>query len=154
VSLEQKLLAWAKGAGKERVQQAAMEQVNEHDLSIMAHDLANCIESVIPPALAKGFAVSPSVSKSGDGTCSISLTFLNKERPSFTNGPVYDIYGLFTQGWSYDPPAPRGLWHGNWIRARASYVGQAFVESGVDAWKGSVKNGIEVKDISINPLYT
>ena len=92
--------------------------------------------------------------RSNDGTASISLEFLNKTRNGFTQ-PVYDIYGLFTQGWSYDPArAPWGVWHGQRVRARPSYVGQAFVESGVNAWKASLGSGIDVQDISINPLYT
>jgi len=151
VSLDDKLNAWAKGPGKAKVSEAAIKKV---DLNGLTSSLVSCIQAVVPPALAPGFSASASVQKNNDGTASISLEFQNKTRSSFT-GAVHDIYGLFSQGWSYDSArAPFGVWHGQRVRARASYVGQAFVESGVNAWKDSLGGGIDVQSVTINPLYT
>ena len=150
VSLESKLQAWAKGAGKEKVVSAAAKNMNWN--SICA-SLVSCITAAVPPVLAGGFSASASVDRSDTGA-TISLEFGNKTRPSFT-GSVYDIYGLFSQGWSYDPrKAPYGIWHGKPTRAWPSRAGQKFVQSGVDAWKASLPSGINVESESINALYT
>lgn len=149
MSLDDKLNAWAKGAGKEKVQRVAMAKV---DVNALTRSLVACIQSVIPPVLAGGFTAYPTVDKSDDGTITISLEFGNKPRSSFTDA-VYDIYGLFTQGWSYDKRPPYGLWHGQWIRAWPTRAGQAFVQSGVDTWKASLGSGITVQSDYINPLY-
>jgi len=151
VSLESQLLAWVKSKGRTIVQQVAVKNV---DLNALTASLVSCIQSAMPPALASGFTASANVSRGGDGTASISLEFENKTRVGFTK-PVYDIYGLFTQGWDYDPAiAPYGIWHGRRVRARPSYVGQAFVQSGVDAWKASLPSGVEADVQIVNRLYT
>ena len=151
MSLESQLLAWANGAGWKIIQQAAVKNV---DLNALTASLVSCIQSAMPPALASGFTASASVSRGDGGTASISLEFENKTRVGFTQ-PVYDIYGLFTQGWDYDLAiAPYGVWHGRRVRARPSYVGQAFVQSGVDAWKASLPSGIEADVQIVNQLYT
>lgn len=150
MSLEDKLIAWANSTGKAKCQQAVMKEL---DINSMAASLVSHIQAVIPPALADGFGAEASVYTGKDGTVTIALEFQNKMRNGFTY-PVYDIYGLFTQGWSYTKKPPCGMWHGNYVRARPTYVGGAFVQAGVDAWAAQLGDNVELINTEINSLYT
>ncbi len=159
MSLDSKLQAWAKGAGKERVQAAAMKKVTESDIRAMASDLAETITAAIPPALYGSLVCGIVVRKSGDAEYSFDLNFDEGplRRPSLnpSNSGVYNILGLFSQGYTITKRVPRGLWYGQTIYALKHRDGQKFIEPAVASWAaGHTGNGITVKDYTVSPLYT
>lgn len=136
---------------KEAINAKALDQLNINQLTT---SLVAAIQAVIPPVLAGGFSASAAIDKTDTGA-TISLEFLNKERNSFT-GAVWNIYGLFSQGWNYEGEKipPRGIWHGKWTRAKPARVAEKFIESGVEAWKASLPDGVTVDDQYIDEIYT
>lgn len=133
---------------KKAINAKAMDQVNINQLTA---SLVAAIQAVIPPVLAGGFSAEASIDRTDTGA-TIALEFLNKGRNSFTKD-VWNIYGLFSQGWDYDKVPPRGFWHGKWTRAKPKRVAEKFIESGVDAWKASLPSGINVDDQYIDEIY-
>ena len=129
--------------------------------------LKECISNFAPPSLAASQVAT--IQRMIDGTVSdsvqtenvweITVNF-NQEslrRPSLNpnSDGVYDIIGLFSQGWDIDEDkkVPFGTWHGRETSALRSRPSRPFVEDAVNFFMAIYANKYGITGIDINPLY-
>lgn len=159
MSLESQLLVWANGDGKEKVQAAAMKKVSEVEIRAMATELAETITASIPPALYGSLVCGIVVNKTGNDEYTFKLNFDEGPlyRPSLNPGSagVYNILGLFSQGYTITKRRPYGMWYGQTIFALAHRDGQKFIGPAVESWVAAHSGGgVTVRSYTVNPLYT
>ena len=78
-------------------------------------------------------------------------------RPSLNpgNAGVYNILGLFSQGYTVTRRPPFGLWYGQTIFALRHRDGQKFVEPAVASWAAAHSgSGVYVKSYTVDSQYT
>lgn len=80
------------------------------------------------------------VSKSAGGTYGVDLVLNgNLTRPSLSpkSSGVYDIVGLFINGWSLHNAKrrPWGDWHGRFVGARVSKPGMSFLDDAIEQFE-------------------
>lgn len=169
MSLESKILAWAKSsAGKQRISNAMDAQLSSGKdfgglstakLEQLGQSLSQAIARAVPPALSSSYQASVNVRYCGHGEISLEIAF-DKSRLTrdslYGYQGVYDIFGLFSKGYTIgaNKPHPYGLWHGKPTWALVHRDAAPFVEGAVSTWRQGLGGALSVKEYTVNPLYT
>lgn len=157
-----------KTAIKEAIRDGSLKSATKETSDEAIKVLKECICNFAPPAFSSSETLA-TISEMIDGSVStpidtedgweISVEFNGEKlkRPSLWGNSkgVYDIIGLFTQG--YEIPEtkklPTGIWHGNKIAALRARPGRPFVEEAVNFFMATYAPKYGVTSIDINPLY-